>query len=148
MVWKHLQVEFAGIVLNKAGAPVHQVMDHVDDIMDPNATEFRIDQLATITLNDVLKVHFGTVIFSHGSSKPTTRHCCRAAGRFPFGHLNNIDTSVSAFEGCHGRRSATANDKNICFKLLFGNFFRHRMSFSCLSFLETFRHKHRQKQSR
>ena len=89
-------------------------MHHVDDVVDPDARQLGIDQLAAV-LEDVLEMQLGTVVLAHGGGEAAARHRGRAAGGAALGHLDDANAGFGTFECGHGAGRAAADDQHVGF---------------------------------
>ena len=142
LVGELLEVEVALIISNEFGPPVHQVVDHLDDVAGPGSGQIGIDQF-TAVLKDFLQVKLRAVAFSHGRREAAAGDCRRAAGGPPLGHLDDVNTSLGTFESGHGARCAATNNQDIRLTLFDREVEIHGVIFS--SYRETHRHRRRRR---
>ena len=96
MARKHFEVEPAVRAADEFRPPGFEIAHHVDDVINPDACEIRIDQFPAV-LEDILQMKFGAVVLAHGGGEASARYRGRAAGGAAFGHLGDrqLDHAVA-----------------------------------------------------
>src|SRR5262245_17022096 len=106
---KCFEIELAVRRAHELGSPALEIVHYTNDVVNPNARQLRIDQLATM-LENILEMKFGAVILAHSSCETSACYGCRAAGCTTLRHLNDANTSFGTFECGHCARCSAAHD--------------------------------------
>src|SRR6516164_6092976 len=117
---KRLEVQLAVRRAHELRSPGFEVMHHVNNVVDTDAREFRINEF-TAMLDDVVEMEFRAIILAHCSGKAPTRHRSRAAGSAALRHLNDRNAGFGTFECGHTTRSTATDDQYVGLVMLDGN---------------------------
>src|SRR5580704_2812356 len=109
---KHLEVERTVGAANEVRSPRFEIAHHLNDVVDPDSRQLRIDQFAAV-FQDVLEMELGAVILAYRGCETAACDCGSTAGGTALGHLDYRYACFRALKRSHGASRAATNDENI-----------------------------------
>src|SRR5262245_33653009 len=119
------------------GSPGFELVNYINDVVDPYARQTAINQLSTM-LENIFEMKLRAVIPAHGRSESATCHRRCAAGGTALGDLNNVNTSFGALERGHRAGRSPADDQHVSSMTLDGNLVAIEIGAPCHRFRTVF----------